>query len=80
MIRNFSIGCKNQKKEERDNGYFQKYRDIIYAKKPKFFVFESCKLFVRTEKFKKLKYEMENCGYKLLYNIMDTDREKRKFL
>ncbi len=74
MIRNFSIAVKS-KKEERDNGYFQKYRDIIYAKKPKFFVFESCKLFVRTEKFKKLKYEMENCGYKLLYNIMDTDRE-----
>ncbi len=32
MIRNFFSMAVKSKKEERDNGYFQKYRDIIYAK------------------------------------------------
>lgn len=74
MIRAFSPARKI-KIEERDNYYLYKYRDIIYAKRPNFFVLECSKSFVRTEEFEKLMYDMKKCGYRVLYHIIDTNRE-----
>lgn len=74
MVRFFSLAGK-RKTEERCNYYLYKYRDIIYAKRPNFFVFESSKIFVHTEEFEKLMYGMKNCGYSLIYHIIDTNKE-----
>lgn len=63
------------KTEESNNDYFYKYQDIIYAKRPKFFVFESSTLAVHTDELKKFKYAMKKWGYSVLDQIIDTNRK-----